>query len=223
MLPREGKETPPAAGSSRRKSQRTMRTDTTFFPAAGRRDDLATHSRSTAHYAVILARALGIGQERRLLDIERGALLHDVGKAAVPEHILCKRGPLTESEREIVREHPVVGFRMIEDLGFLKGASEIVLCHHEQWDGRGYPLGLARDRIPLGARIFALADTLDAMTADRPYQSGRPVEDALREIEKCGGHQFDPAVTKVFLSIPLSAWERPGLEAVERFRTPLAH
>jgi len=222
MLPGEEKETPPEAGFSGRNSQRAMRIDTAFFPA-GWRDDLNAHSRLTARYALILARAIGIDQARLLLDIERGALLHDVGKAAVPEQILCKRDPLTVFERVIVREHPIVGYRMIENLGFPKEASEIVLCHHERFDGRGYPMGLARDRIPLGARIFALADSLDAMTTDRPYQRSRSVEDALREIEKCGGSQFDPTLTEVFLSIPVSAWARSGLEASERSRTPSVH
>jgi len=194
-----------------------------FVVAADPGAGLAAHSRTAARYAVLLARALGIDRELHLLDIERGALLHDVGKAAVPRSLLDKNGPLTALEREIVWEHPIVGFRMIEEFGFLRGASEIVLCHHERFDGRGYPFGLAGDAIPLGARIFALADTLDAMTADRAYRRGRPFEDALREIAKLSGLQFDPAVADVFLSVPAAVWRRAGTEATARFRTPLAH
>jgi putative nucleotidyltransferase with HDIG domain len=194
-----------------------------FVVAADPGAGLAVHSRTAARYAVLLARALGIDRKSHLLDIERGALLHDVGKAAVPRPLLEKNGPLTTLEREIIREHPVVGYRMIEEFDFLRGASGIVLCHHERFDGRGYPFGLAGDEIPLGARIFALADTLDAMTTDRAYRRARPFEEALREIEKLSGYQFDPAVADVFLSVPAVAWRRAGAEAVVRFRTPLAH
>jgi putative nucleotidyltransferase with HDIG domain len=194
-----------------------------FVTAADSGAGLAAHSRSAARYAVLLARALGISREGDLLDIERGALLHDVGKAAVPRSILVKNGALTTLEREVVREHPFVGYKMIEDFVFLKRASRIVLCHHERFDGRGYPLGLAGDAIPLEARIFALADTLDAMTTDRAYRRGRSFEGAAREIGELGGRQFDPAVTEVFMSIPTGAWRRAGADAAVRFRTPLAH
>ncbi len=194
-----------------------------FVAAADPRIDLATHSRTAARYAVLLARALGIGQAGILLDIEREALLHDVGKAVVPPEILRKGGPLTEVEREIVREHPVVGYRMIEEFGFLRAAAVIVLCHHERFDGRGYPAGLAGDRIPLGARIFALADTLDAMTSDRVYRRGRTFEEALREIDRAGGYQFDPAIVDVFLSVPVSAWRRAGLETAGFAALPTVH
>lgn len=194
-----------------------------FVAAADPRLDLATHSRTAARYAVLLARALGIGQAGFLLDIERGALLHDVGKAAVPPEILMKGGALTEFEREIVREHPVAGYRMIEEFKFLRKAAEIVLCHHERFDGRGYPAGQAGDRIPLGARIFALADTLDAMTSDRVYRRGRTFEEAVREIERAGGYQFDPAIVDVFRRVPVSAWRRAGLETVGLAALPTVH
>jgi putative nucleotidyltransferase with HDIG domain len=194
-----------------------------FVAAADPRIDLAKHSRTAARYAVLLARALGIERAGFLLDIERGALLHDVGKAVVPPEILRKGGPLTEVEREIVREHPVAGFRMIEEFGFLRAAAGIVLCHHERFDGRGYPAGLAGDRIPLGARIFALADTLDAMTSDRVYRRGRTFEEALEEIERAGGCQFDPAIVDVFLTVPVSAWRRAGLETAGLASLPTVH
>jgi putative nucleotidyltransferase with HDIG domain len=201
-----------------------VRAETLFFDGREERGaDFAAHSRSAARYAVLLAQALGIDQEHHLIDIERGALLHDVGKIAVPEHILRKTSPLTAFEREIVREHPVIGYRMIEEFDSLKGAAEIVLCHHERFDGLGYPLGLTGDAIPLGARIFALADTLDAMTADRAYRCGLPFEDALREIEMSGGYQFDPAIVDVFLSVPVGDWRLAGSETAGFVRLPSVH
>lgn len=194
-----------------------------FVAAADPRIDLARHSRAAARYAVLLARAIGIEHAGFLLDLERGALLHDVGKALVPPEILRKGGPLTELEREIVREHPVAGYRMIEDFGFLRAAAGIVLCHHERFDGRGYPAGLAGDGIPLGARIFALADTLDAMSSDRVYRRGRTFEEALREIEQDAGGQFDPAIVDVFLSVPVSAWRHAELETAGAASLPTVH
>ncbi|HVP90452.1 MAG TPA: HD-GYP domain-containing protein [Terriglobales bacterium] len=192
-------------------------------PAAGPEGCLAAHSRTAARYAVLLARALGIDGEGRLRDIERGALLHDVGKSAVPRAILLKKGPLTASEREVVREHPMVGFRMIAGFAGLGPASEIVLCHHERYDGRGYPFGLAGEAIPLGARIFALADTLDAMTTDRAYRRARPFAEAAEEIGKLAGYQFDPSVTGVFLSIPAAVWRLAGAGARVFFPPPTVH
>jgi putative nucleotidyltransferase with HDIG domain len=185
--------------------------------------DLAWHSRSAARYALLLARALGIVQERFLVDLVRGALLHDIGKAAVPEEILWKAGPLSAPEIVILRDHPVVGFRMIEGFAFLRAASAVVLRHHERFDGRGYPSGLAGDEIPLAARIFAPADSLEAMTADRPYRLGRPFEEALEEIGKCGGYQFDPGIVEVVLSIPPATWLRARFEPAGPFPLPTIH
>jgi len=200
---------------------------TTFFPrdpgAAGPDAGLAAHSRTAARYAVLLARSLGIDGQRLLRDIERGALLHDVGKAAVPRAILFKNGPLTEFERDVVREHPLVGYRMLAGFGGLTRASEIVLCHHERWDGRGYPFGLAGETIPLGARIFALADTLDAMTTDRAYRGARPFEEAVEEIGGLAGLQFDPTVVGVFLSIPAAVWRWAGAGARVILAAPTVH
>ena len=166
------------------------------------------HARFVAAYTAILADALGLRDRRTLGGLERGALLHDIGKAGVPATILNKPGPLTSIEKEIVREHPIFGYRMIEGLGFLEEAGEIVLCHHERFDGTGYPRGLAGSEIPLSARIFALADTMDAITSDRPYRRGRRFEDAFREIERAKGSQFDPDVARVFLSIPAAVWRQ---------------
>ncbi len=107
-----------------------------------------------------------------------------------------------------MRQHPVIGYRMCMRVRSLqKAASEIVLCHHEQWDGGGYPQGLRGEDIPLGARIFAVADTVDAMTSDRPYRAALSIEEASAELEKCAGTQFDPQVVEAFFSIPTSVWE----------------
>lgn len=186
-------------------------------------DDLALHSRSAARHAVRLARALGISQPKFLMDLEWGALLHDVGKTAVPEHILKKAGPLDQAERQAVREHPLVGYRMLEGFGSLRPAAWIVLCHHERYDGRGYPAGLAGDLIPLGARIVALADALDALTSDRAYRRGRSFEEAMKEIGRSGGYQFDPSIVEVFLSVPARIWARAGSEPGWSLRPPMVH
>ncbi len=170
------------------------------------------HSRFVAVYSVLLAGALGIRDVHTLRCIERGALLHDIGKMGVPAAILNKVGPLTAVEREIIRDHPVIGYKMIEEFGFLKEAAEIVLCHHERFDGRGYPRGLAGEEIPLGARIFALADTLDAITSDRPYRRGKSFEAAFQEIERSSGSQFDPRIVDGFLSVPRRTWEKAKAE-----------
>jgi putative nucleotidyltransferase with HDIG domain len=180
--------------------------------AANRHDGTPGHSRFVAVYSVLLAGALGIRDAHALTCIERGALLHDIGKIGVPAAILNKVGPLTTIEREIIRDHPVLGYRMIEEFGFLKEAAEIVLCHHERFDGRGYPRGMAGDEVPLGARIFALADTLDAITSDRPYRRGKSFEAAFREIERSSGSQFDPRIVDGFMSVPRRTWEKAKAE-----------
>jgi HD-GYP domain-containing protein (c-di-GMP phosphodiesterase class II) len=134
--------------------------------------------------------------------IELGALLHDIGKIGVPDSILYKPGPLTPEEWEIMKQHPVIGYRMCMKIDALRPAAPIVLHHHERWDGQGYPYGLAGEAIPLGARIFAIADTLDAMTSDRPYRKALSFAQAREEIIRCAGQQFDPEMVKLFLEIP---------------------
>ncbi|MGH9493657.1 MAG: HD-GYP domain-containing protein, partial [Candidatus Sulfotelmatobacter sp.] len=141
-----------------------------------------------------------------LRQIARGAFLHDIGKMGVPDHILRKPGPLTTQEREIMRRHCDIGYAVLERIPFLKEAAEIVLAHQEFYDGTGYPRGLKGEQIPLGARIFAVADTLDAMISDRPYRKALPISAAQEEIRRFSGTQFDPQVVKVFLAQPEQLW-----------------
>jgi putative nucleotidyltransferase with HDIG domain len=137
--------------------------------------------------------------------IARAAFLHDIGKMAIPDQILRKPGPLTDEERDVMRRHSEIGHGMLVRIPFLREAAEIVLAHQEAYDGSGYPRGLRGEEIPLGARIFAVADTLDAMTSDRPYRRALPISAAREEIQRCSGTQFDPQVVKVFLT-PDSLW-----------------
>lgn len=164
------------------------------------------HSRRVSLYARRLAEEMGL-TGRELLDVEMGALLHDIGKIGVRDSVLLKPGPLTEEEWEEMKEHPAIGYRLLRGIDYLKGAAQIVLQHQERWDGSGYPFGLTGEEICLGARIFAVVDALDAILSDRPYRAGRSFEVAVREIERCAGTQFDPAVVEVFLSTPPTAWE----------------
>lgn len=158
------------------------------------------HSQRVRGYAMLLADRIGLtGKPRR--DLAYGALLHDVGKIAVPDRILLKRGALSEDERAEMRSHPAVGFRIVRQSPFLRDAAEIVLAHHERFDGSGYPRGLKALEIPLGARVFTIADVYDAITSPRPYRSPMPHEEALRVIRDASSRQFDPAVVAAFLGI----------------------
>ncbi len=168
-----------------------------------RDEETEEHSQRVRRYTELIGRQLGVVEDE-LTEIVHGALLHDIGKIGVPDAILLKPGKLTPDELSIMRKHPEIGFRMIAHIPFLAKASEVVLHHHETYDGRGYPAGLSGDKIPLGARIFAVADTFDAMTSDRPYRSALPVESALAEIRRCRGTQFDPLVVDAFLAIPVA-------------------
>ncbi|HEY5056182.1 MAG TPA: HD domain-containing phosphohydrolase [Acidobacteriaceae bacterium] len=163
------------------------------------------HSRRVTAYTVALARTIGMDQDQ-LSIIARGAFLHDIGKIAIPDAILLKPGKLTPEEREIMRQHCDRGYEMIRKIPFLRDAAEIVYAHQETFDGSGYPRGLRGEEIPLGARIFAIADTLDAITSDRPYRKGRSFAEASLEIARCKGDQFDPRIVDVFLRLPESLW-----------------
>ncbi len=183
-------------------------------------EDTLGHSQLVSSYAVLFARELGFEDRRFLLDLERGALLHDIGKIGIPEFVLRKDGPLTGREKAVVREHPLLGYEMIKEFDFLEVPSQIVLFHHECYDGTGYPFGLREEEIPLGARIFALADTLDAITSDRPYRKGKTFEDAFKEIEKGRESQFDPLLMDVFLSVPMEKWQ--DIKENSRISLPLS-
>lgn len=163
------------------------------------------HSRRVTAYTIALAREMGL-DPAALRIIARGAFLHDIGKIATPDSILLKRSALTPRETETMRQHCVRGYEMVHKIPFLREASEIVYAHQENFDGSGYPRGLRGDEIPLGARIFSIADTLDAITSDRPYRKGLGFAQARAEIARCSGTQFDPAIVAVFLRMPLDLW-----------------
>ncbi|OGD10331.1 MAG: hypothetical protein A2Y86_04115 [Candidatus Aminicenantes bacterium RBG_13_62_12] len=194
-----------------------------FFAAAAGGDIVCRHSLAVARHALTLAKALAVQEVEFLRDLKAGALLHDIGKIGMPKRILKKRGPLTGLEREIIREHPWQGYQLISRLEYLREAGLIVLYHHERFDGLGYPFGLARNAIPLAARIFSLVDALDAMTSDRPYRSGRSFQDARREIVRCRGTQFDPDVVDAFLSVPVLTWLTPPEKPWPVRGSPLIH
>jgi cyclic di-GMP phosphodiesterase len=160
-----------------------------------------SHSRRVHGYSLATARACGVSDDQ-LIDIEHGVLLHDIGKIGIPDGILLKPGPLTPDEWNVMRRHPEIGKCLIETIPFLRGAVPIVYHHHERWDGSGYPLGLEGDAIPLGARIFAVADAFDAMTFDRPYSKAISFEAAKAEIQRCAGSHFDPRVVEAFSRVP---------------------
>lgn len=165
-----------------------------------REHETSDHSIRVVEYTVAIANQLGIkGSE--LEEIGRGALLHDIGKIGVPDAVLLKPGKLTPDEWVEMRKHPDIGFNMIEPIPFLSVPATIVLSHQERWDGQGYPRNLKGHEIHIGARIFAVADTLDAMTSDRPYRRGTTFANAVAEITRCGGSQFDPEVVKAFNAI----------------------
>jgi putative nucleotidyltransferase with HDIG domain len=159
------------------------------------------HSKRVTAFTIAIARAMGLPKEE-INVIARGAFLHDVGKMAIPDAILRKPGKLVPEEIAIMREHCYRGYQMVKKIPFLLEASEIVYSHQEKFDGTGYPRGLKGNDIPLGARIFAIADTLDAMTSDRPYRPAQSWQAAREEIERFKGLQFDPEVVAVFQSMP---------------------
>src|SRR5947199_580887 len=144
-----------------------------------------------------MARAMGLAPDKIRI-IARGAFLHDIGKMAIPDAILRKPGPLTKDETAIMQEHALRGYQMLRKIPFLTEASEIVYSHQEKYDGTGYPRSLKSEEIPLGARIFAVADTLDAITSDRPYRAAQSIRAAREEIERFTARQFDPKVVQTF-------------------------
>lgn len=156
------------------------------------------HNWRVTELTMKLALALDIPHEE-FDPIRRGAILHDIGKMAIPDEILRKTGPLSEQEREIVLQHPTIAYQLLSRIPFLKRALDIPYCHHEKWDGTGYPRGLKGEEIPLAARIFAIVDVWDAVQSDRPYKKGWPREQAIDYVHEQSGKYFDPQITDKFL------------------------
>lgn len=166
-----------------------------------RRFETLQHSQRVAAFALLIAKDLGLDR-KTLQALEVGSLLHDIGKAGIPHNVLMKAGPLTEEERAIMMMHPRLGLDLLSGLPGLELEGQVVYCHHERFDGTGYPEKLAGEAIPLNARIFSVADTLDALTSDRCYRPGRPLTEARVEIHRFVGSQFDPAVMELFDRVP---------------------
>ena len=177
------------------------------------------HSKRVTAFTIAIARAMGLTADQ-IRVIARGAFLHDIGKMAIPDAILRKPGALDPEEIAIMREHCYRGYQILKRIPFLTEAAEIVYSHQEKYDGTGYPRGLKADQIPLGARIFSVADTLDAMTSNRPYRAAQPFSVARDEIQRWSGRQFDPSVVRTFLEMPEHIWDdlRKGIdEQIHRF------
>ncbi len=163
------------------------------------------HSRRVVEYTACLAEKIGLNKES-VKNIRRGALIHDIGKIGVPDAVLHKPGTLDVEERNIINRHPLAGYNMLSGIPYLREEIQIVICHQEKWDGTGYPNGLSGEAIPIGARLFAIADTFDALTSDRPYRQGCSYETARGIIEEESGKQFDPQAVEAFLAIPGEQW-----------------
>ncbi len=170
------------------------------------------HTQRVTQKAVMLAHSIGLGEDE-ISDLRRGALLHDIGKLGIPDSILLKPGPLTEDEWLVMRRHPVYAYQFLAPIEFLRRATQIPHCHHEKWDGTGYPRGLKAEEIPLGARIFAVVDVWDALRSDRPYRFAWPEEEVREYIQVRSGTDFDPGVVDAFLKMLSS-------EAPEPMATP---
>jgi putative nucleotidyltransferase with HDIG domain len=169
------------------------------------------HAERVAAYGIAIARALGLPR-LEAPEIQFGFLLHDIGKVAVPDSILYKPGPLTDEERALMARHPVVGSEIVSGIEFLAEAAKVVRSHHERWDGTGYPDGLAGEQIPVAARVFAVADVLDALTTDRPYRPRMPLGQARQIIVEGSGTHFDPRVVEALSAIDDATFERIGQE-----------
>jgi putative nucleotidyltransferase with HDIG domain len=165
------------------------------------------HSWRVVKYTRELARLIGIKDKKKLKVLEYGALLHDIGKIGIKDEILNKKSSLSPEEWKEMKKHPEIGYRILRKIKFLEDASLIVLNHHEHYNGNGYPAGLKGEEIPLGSRIFSVADMLDAITSERIYRKAMSFEIASRELKRNSGLQFDPEVVKIFHSLDLSYWK----------------
>jgi putative nucleotidyltransferase with HDIG domain len=171
-----------------------------------REKEVGSHSERVMNYASLLGIKLGMSG-KDLQELAKGALLHDIGKIGISDNILLKPGKLDDNEWIEMRKHPQVGYAILSEIDFLKNPAQIILSHHERFDGTGYPKKLKEEQIPIGARIFAIVDTLDAMTSDRPYRRALPFDLVGPEIRKYSGSQFDPAIADLFLTISRELWE----------------
>ncbi len=175
------------------------------------------HSERVSRGAAMLARVVGM-REARVEAIRYAGMLHDVGKLGVPTKVLQKNGPLTEEELAAIQLHPMRGLEIVREIGFLDEALAGIMHHHERMDGRGYPLGLAGDEIPEFARVIAVADAFDAMTSNRSYRGARTLEDAIADLRKCAGAQFDPALVDAFIAaLEREGWPRPEPAALPEY------
>lgn len=183
--------------------------------------DLCTHShcQRVIYYSLSLGRMMGLS-ERELVTLERGVFLHDIGKIHMPDSVLQKPGILSEAERTVMQQHSSIGYEMLRHNPLLTDAAEIVLTHHERYNGSGYPMGLRADDIPLGARICAVTDTFDAITSIRPYRTPMSFEEACRYINSERGRHFDPHIVDMFTALPASHWQE--VQRVASIGTALA-
>jgi len=163
------------------------------------------HAARVAAFTIAIARQMGL-PKGEIDVIARGAYLQDIGKLAIDHAILLKPGALTPEETVRMREHCLLGYKMLKNIPHLAGADEIVYSHHENYDGTGYPRGLKGEQIPSGARIVAVANTLDSITTNLPYRTAQSLDAAQAETQRCSGHQFDPGIVKIFLRIPDKIW-----------------
>ena len=193
-----------ALGAALAETERTY--DTTLQALSNALDvrdsETEGHSRRVVEYMELIIAELPVAPDH-LATLRRGALLHDIGKIGVPDNVLRKPAALSEAEWVVMKRHPEHGARIISQIPFLEDVSRIVRHHHERWDGKGYPDGIAGAAIPLGARIFAVADSFDAMTSDRPYRRAMSVEEARAEVARCRGTQFDPDIVDAFARVPV--------------------
>src|SRR6266576_1160851 len=171
-------------------------------------DEIWLHNHGVVALTLRLARAVGM-KEEELIHVRRGALLHDIGMVGIPDEIIFKPGQLTEQEWGIVRRHPAFARDLLSTTGALTPALDIPYCHHEKWDGTGYPRGLKGEQIPLAARIFAVVDVWDALSSDRPYRSALPRESVFLYLNEQAGKHFDPNVVQAFISLEMPDLSQP--------------
>ncbi len=171
--------------------------------------EVGNHSYRVTQLAMVLAQEMEI-KGRELVDLYCGSILHDIGKIGIPDSILTKHENLSSEEWEIMKRHPEIGYRIVSHIGYFKNAAEIIYSHHEHYDGTGYPRGLKGDEIVLGARIFSVCDTLDALTVERPYRNALSFEDAKRFILNQSGKIFDPHVVDCFVDVEIKLMEFSG-------------